>query len=159
MWPQISYLGPVNKCSQERKNIDIDTLEERVRKAGMKLTQQRSQMLKILLHHPEPISADEIFKKLGGKDAGVDLVTIYRILKKFEETLLVSRLEFGDGVARFELTLESGHHHHHVICRNCQSVEPLHICDLDQHIQMVEKMGYTQLSHRLDFFGLCSKCQ
>ncbi|WP_413561290.1 Fur family transcriptional regulator [Bdellovibrio sp. HCB209] len=149
----------MSKCSQERKNIDIDTLEERVRKAGMKLTQQRSQMLKILLHHPEPISADEIFKKIGGKDAGVDLVTVYRILKKFEETLLVNRLEFGDGVARFELTLESGHHHHHVICRNCQRVEALHICDLDQHIQMVEKMGYKQVSHRLDFFGLCSQCQ
>ncbi|UYL08323.1 transcriptional repressor [Bdellovibrio sp. SKB1291214] len=154
-----AMLFAVSKCSQERKNIDIDTLEERVRKAGMKLTQQRSQMLKILLHHPEPISADEIFKKLGGKEAGVDLVTIYRILKKFEETLLVSRLEFGDGIARFELTLESGHHHHHVICRNCQRVEPLHICDLDQHIHMVEKMGYKQVAHRLDFFGLCSKCQ
>ncbi|WP_413581332.1 Fur family transcriptional regulator [Bdellovibrio sp. HCB288] len=149
----------MSKCSQERKNIDIDTLEERVRKAGMKLTQQRSQMLKILLHHPEPISADEIFKKIGGKDAGADLVTIYRILKKFEESLLVNRLEFGDGVARFELTLESGHHHHHVICRSCQRVEALHICDLDQHIQMVEKMGYKSVSHRLDFFGLCSKCQ
>lgn len=125
----------------------------------MKLTQQRMLMLKILLQHPEPISADEIFKEVAPKESGMDLVTIYRILKKFEEAGLVSRLEFGDGVARFELTLESGHHHHHVICRQCQRVEPLHICDLDQHIKMVEGMGYKQVSHRLDFFGLCSKCQ
>lgn len=125
----------------------------------MKLTSQRSQLLKILLNHPEPISADEIFKKFETKSDGMDLVTIYRILKKFEEAGLVSRLEFGDGVARFELTLESGHHHHHVICRSCQRVEPLHICDLDPHIRMVEEMGYKQVSHRLDFFGLCSRCQ
>ncbi|MFM6927476.1 MAG: Fur family transcriptional regulator [Bdellovibrio sp.] len=149
----------MTKCSHDRKDINIDSLNERVRAAGMKLTSQRSQVLKILLHCPEPISADEIFKKIGGKAAGMDLVTIYRILKKFEEASLVSRLEFGDGVARFELTLESGHHHHHVICRQCQRVEPLHICDLDQHISMVEKMGYKQVSHRLDFFGLCSRCQ
>ncbi|UXR63804.1 transcriptional repressor [Bdellovibrio bacteriovorus] len=149
----------MTKCGHERKNIDIDSLNERVRKAGMKLTQQRSQLLKILLHHPEPISADEIFKKIDDKSDGMDLVTIYRILKKFEEASLVSRLEFGDGVARFELTLESGHHHHHVICRLCQRVEALHICDLDQHIKMVEAMGYKQVAHRLDFFGVCSRCQ
>ncbi len=149
----------MSKCNHERKNIDIDSLNERVRKAGMKLTQQRMQMLKILLHHPEPISADEIFKKIDEKSEAMDLVTIYRILKKFEEAELVSRSEFGDGVARFELTLESGHHHHHVICRQCQRVEPLHICDLAEHIKLVEGMGYKQVSHRLDFFGLCSKCQ
>ncbi|WII71861.1 Fur family transcriptional regulator [Bdellovibrio sp. 22V] len=149
----------MSKCGQERKNIDISSLNERVRKAGMKLTQQRSQMLKILLNHPEPISADEIFKKFDSKAEGMDLVTIYRILKKFEDAQIVSRMEFGDGVARFELALESGHHHHHVICRHCQRVEPLHICDLDQHIKMVETMGYKQVSHRLDFFGVCSQCQ
>lgn len=137
----------------------MESLEERVRGAGMKLTQQRQQILKILLHHPEPISADEIFKRFESKSAGMDLVTIYRILKKFEEADLVSRLEFGDGVARFELALESGHHHHHVICKICQRVEPLHICDLDPHIKMVEKMGYQQVTHRLDFFGVCSRCQ
>lgn len=147
------------KCGHERKNVDMDSLNSRVRNAGMKLTQQRSQILNILLNHPEPVSADEIFKKFPNKSEGMDLVTIYRILKKFEEAGLVSRLEFGDGVARFELTLESGHHHHHVICRHCQRVEPLHICDLEQHIKMVEAMGYTSVSHRLDFFGICSRCQ
>jgi Fur family ferric uptake transcriptional regulator len=149
----------MSKCGNERKNLNLETLSERVRKAGMKLTQQRQFMLKILMEHPEPISADEIFKQVDPKSEGMDLVTIYRILKKFEEVGMVTRLEFGDGIARFELTLESGHHHHHVICRQCQKVEPLHICDLDQHLKMVESMGYTQLSHRLDFFGLCSRCQ
>ncbi|KHD89984.1 MAG: ferric uptake regulator-like protein [Bdellovibrio sp. ArHS] len=149
----------MSKCGSERKNIDIESLNERVRKAGMKLTQQRTQMLKILLEQPDPVSADEIFKKIDDKSGGMDLVTIYRILKKFEEAAIVSRLEFGDGVARFELALESGHHHHHVICRQCQRVEPIHICDLDQHIKMVETMGYKQVSHRLDFFGVCSRCQ
>lgn len=147
------------KCGHDRKNVDMDSLNARVRSAGMKLTQQRSQILNILLNHPEPVSADEIFKKFPNKSEGMDLVTIYRILKKFEEAGLVSRLEFGDGIARFELTLESGHHHHHVICRQCQRVEPLHICDLEQHIKMVEAMGYTGVSHRLDFFGICSRCQ
>lgn len=150
---------PVNKCNHDRKDMNIDDLNERVRRSGMKLTQQRSQLLKILMQSTEPVSADEIFKKFEKKSEPMDLVTIYRILKKFEEAQLVSRLEFGDGVARFELVLESGHHHHHVICRQCQRVEPLNICDLEQHIKMVEGMGYAQVSHRLDFFGICSRCK
>jgi Fur family ferric uptake transcriptional regulator len=137
----------------------MESLFERMRKAGMKVTSQRSQVLKILLSSLEPITADEIFKKFDSKTEKADLVTIYRILKKFEEVLLVSRQEFGDGVARFELALESGHHHHHVICRLCQRVEPLHICDLEAHIKTVEGLGYKQVSHRLDFFGVCSRCQ
>lgn len=156
---ELVYHWGMKGCHHERKDVDLDSLNERVRAAGMKLTSQRSQLLKILLNHPSPISADEIFKKFENKSKGMDLVTIYRILKKFEEAFLVTRLEFGDGVARFELNLETGHHHHHVICRVCQKVEALHLCDLDAHLKFVEKMGYAQLSHRLDFFGICSSCQ
>ena len=134
-------------------------LNERVRKAGMKVTQQRIQVLQVLLSNTSPLTVDEIFKQLAPESDSADLVTIYRILKKFEDSLLVNRLEFGDGISRFELTLESGHHHHHVICRSCQKVETLHLCDLDKQIKAVEALGYGQLSHRLDFFGLCKNCQ
>ncbi len=147
-----------SKCNQDRQGINLDSLSERLRKSGMKLTNQRRELLHVLLHHPEPISADEIFKKIDSSES-MDLVTIYRCLKKFEESGLVTRMDFGDGISRFEVTAESGHHHHHVICRECQKVEPLHICDLDPHIKMVEKMGYGAVSHRLDFFGICAKCQ
>lgn len=134
-------------------------LNERVRKAGMKVTQQRTQVLQVLLSNTSPLTVDEIFKQLAPESDSADLVTIYRILKKFEDSLLVNRLEFGDGISRFELTLESGHHHHHVICRSCQKVETLHLCELDKQIKAVEALGYGQLSHRLDFFGLCKNCQ
>ncbi len=149
----------MSNCSHERKNISLEMLNERVRKAGMKVTQQRIQVLQVLLSNTSPLTVDEIFKQLAPESDSADLVTIYRILKKFEDSLLVNRLEFGDGISRFELTLESGHHHHHVICRSCQKVETLHLCDLDKQIKAVEALGYGQLSHRLDFFGLCKNCQ
>lgn len=149
----------MSNCSHERKNISLEMLNERVRKAGMKVTQQRTQVLQVLLSNTSPLTVDEIFKQLAPESDSADLVTIYRILKKFEDSLLVNRLEFGDGISRFELTLESGHHHHHVICRSCQKVETLHLCDLDKQIKAVEALGYGQLSHRLDFFGLCKNCQ
>ena len=90
----------MSRCHQEREGIKVESLHARLRGAGMKLTPQREQLLDVLLHHPKPISADEIFKKI--KKSGTDLVTIYRCLKKFEEGGLVSRSEFGDGVAGAE---------------------------------------------------------
>ena len=133
----------INQCSHDRQGVTLDSLSERLRQSGMKLTNQRKDLLDILLHSSEPISADEIFKK-NKKTEALDLVTIYRCLKRFEELNLVTRLEFGDGISRFELTTETGHHHHHVICRECSRVEPLHICDLDMHLKLVEKMGYAK---------------
>lgn len=146
-------------CSGERKKLTIEMLNERVRRQGMKVTQQRTQVLSVLLRNISPLTVDEIYKQLSPQDASVDLVTIYRILKKFEDVLIVTRLEFGDGISRFELALESGHHHHHVVCRICQKVEVLHLCDLEEQIKTVEALGYGQLSHRLDFFGVCKSCQ
>lgn len=144
-------------CQQERKKMTVDNLSERLREKGLKLTHQRSAILEALVASGEPLSAEEILKKRG-KKAGMDLVTVYRGLKKFEEVGLVTRLEFGDGISRFELIFESGHHHHHVICRKCHKVEVLHLCNLDIHLEAVRKMGYQAVQHRLDFFGICSAC-
>lgn len=144
-------------CVQERKNLTLDSLGDRLRFKGLKVTQPRMAILQSLLGSSKPMSADEILANQSPSDE-MDLVTIYRCLKKFEDTEIVTRLEFGDGVARFELTFESGHHHHHVICRKCHKVEVLHLCDLDVHIQAVKKMGYQSVQHRLDFFGVCPDC-
>lgn len=145
-------------CQQEKQSLTLDNLTESLRKKGLKVTQQRMLILQALVDSVKPLSADELLSREGIQEE-MDLVTVYRCLKKFEDSDLVTRLEFGDGVARFELTFESGHHHHHVVCRKCHKVEVLHICDLDVHLKAVQAMGYKSVQHRLDFFGVCPQCQ
>lgn len=144
-------------CGSERNKLTVDSLSERLRSKGLKLTDQRTAILESLINTEVPLSVDEILRSQSAVHE-LDLVTVYRCLKKFEDADLVTRLEFGDGISRFELTFESGHHHHHVICRKCHKVEILHICDLEIHLEAVRKMGYESVHHRLDFFGICPTC-
>jgi Fur family ferric uptake transcriptional regulator len=66
----------MSNCSHERKNISLEMLNERVRKAGMKVTQQRIQVLQVLLSNTSPLTVDEIFKQLAPESDSADLVTI-----------------------------------------------------------------------------------
>jgi Fur family ferric uptake transcriptional regulator len=86
---------------------------------------------------------------------------VYRTTTSLEKAGMIARCDFGDGLARYEFQGESDlmEHHHHVICRECKTVTSLEICLDDSWKKALSKMGYTQPSHTLEFFGTCKDCQ
>lgn len=131
----------------------------RLRGAGLKATPVRIAILDHLSRGHTLQSVDEIFSSL--KKEGIDRVTLYRSIRSFEESGLVISNELGDGVIRYELreTGEHEHHHHHLICRICHSVKLIEKCGIAKIPKFLESYGYENLDHRLDFFGVCPKCQ
>ena len=75
-----------------------------------------------------------------------------------EELDIVRRCDFGDGTYRYEINL-ADHHHHHIICRACRSVEVIDLCVADALERMARQMGYANVTHTLEIFGVCPKCQ
>jgi Fur family ferric uptake transcriptional regulator len=132
---------------------------ELLRDAGLKATQPRLTIIRFLFHEHGPFTPDEIFHKVGADD--MDLTTVYRTTTSLEKAGMISRCEFGDGLARYEFRGESDlmEHHHHVICRECKNVTTLEICLDDSWKKALIKMGYTNPSHALEFFGTCKSCQ
>jgi Fur family ferric uptake transcriptional regulator len=128
---------------------------ELLRAAGLKRTRPRETILAHLAAHHGPFSARDVHVAL--RDRGWDEATTYRCLSAFEEARLVRRCDFGDGIARYELT-EDGHHHHHVLCVECRRIEPIHACELAGLERKVRELGFTQLRHVLEFRGLCRRC-
>jgi Fur family ferric uptake transcriptional regulator len=138
----------------------------------LKRTRAREAVIRLLASRHGPFTTDEIHRDVSkslekGKvtpSAPIparetcDLATIYRILAKFSEAGVVTRSDFGDGVARFELAHEEGRHHHHVICLVCGKAEPIRGCDLRLQEESLRKLGFTRLSHRLEFFARCPAC-
>lgn len=98
---------------------------------------------------------EDLHRKLG--NSGCDLVTIYRCLAQFEKIGVARRVEFGDGIARYEFR-DSDDHHHHIICRNCHAVEDLDACLIEPLERSVKKKGFSEISHSLEFYGLCRQC-
>lgn len=140
------------KQSQELQNA-LNLLQN----AGLRRTKPREAILGFLIKKHGPYSIEEIFQGLKSRD--LDLVTVYRCLAAFEQIGLVRRCDFGDGVARYEFQSDPHHHHHHVICTDCRRTESLDTCELPKFEAIVQQLGYTNIRHSLEFFGLCRDCQ
>jgi Fur family ferric uptake transcriptional regulator len=124
--------------------------------SGLRRTKPREALLAFLIRKHGPYSTEEIFKSLKKKE--LDVVTVYRCLAKFEEIGLVRRCDFGDGIARYEFQADPRHHHHHVICTSCRKTESLEDCDIVKYESVVKQLGYSNIRHSLEFFGVCKSC-
>jgi len=129
---------------------------EKLRAHGQRVTEPRKAILGILASEHGPFSAEDLHQRIPRGEC--DLVTVYRTLTAMEELGIVRRCDFGDGTYRYEFN-HAGHHHHHVICRTCREVKVLDVCVVDALERMVREMGYTDVTHTLELFGVCPKCQ
>lgn len=129
---------------------------ETLRSHGQRVTGPRKAILGILVTEHGPFSAEELFQRLP--EGECDLVTVYRTLSAMEELNVVRRCDFGDGTYRYEFN-HADHHHHHIICRVCRSVRVIDVCVADALERMARQMGYTNVTHMLEIFGTCPKCQ
>ncbi len=86
-------------------------LEEKLKDKGIRLTQQRSNILKVLIEAKRPISAQEIFNRLEGSNSKLRLSTVYRNLNRFEKEGILKSVTLSDKEKWFELA-DRGHHHH-----------------------------------------------
>jgi Fur family transcriptional regulator, ferric uptake regulator len=128
---------------------------ESLKKHNLKATGPRKAILKVLIGEHGPFTAEEIHHRITKKIC--DLATVYRCVINMEKVGLLRKCDFGDGTARYEM-VEDGHHHHHVICTSCKKVEPLADCNLENINRFAQKKGFSNVTHSLEFFGLCKDC-
>ena len=131
---------------------------DRLRAESRKLTGPRRAIIAALEEQSHPLTIREIHAAIGSE---CDLVTIYRSMHLLEKMRLVQRFDFGDAVARYELVRQEDHeHHHHLICTDCSKVVEIEECfseELERRI--ASGNGFAQITHKLEFFGVCPACQ
>lgn len=137
----------------------LGDLKDRLRRDAHRITGPREAILRVLQEHPHPMTNKEIFAALPAGQC--DLATVYRSLHLLQKTGLVHRFDFGDGAARFEIARGGpGAHHHHLVCTACSAVIEIEDClAADWERRIAELSGYQQVTHKLEFFGLCPDCQ
>lgn len=140
------------------RRLEMASLTERLKRCSRKMTGPRQAILDVLRRHARPLSAREIFHALGSRVC--DLVTVYRSMHMLEKEGMVKQFDFGDG-RRFRL-LEEGDdgHHHHLVCVECSAVVEIEECFPDEvERRIAARNGFKRVTHRLEFFGVCPKCQ
>lgn len=144
------------KCSA---HAELPQLAARLRHHARKLTGPRQAILEVMGRERHPLSARSIFEKLTSFDC--DLATVYRSLHMLENMRMVKRFDLGGGVARFELLGEGDDgHHHHLVCTRCAGVVEVEECFSGEFEKKIAaESGFTSVTHRLEFFGVCPSCQ
>lgn len=136
----------------------VEAATQRLRSAGLRVTQPRVAILGALARQDGPVSIEVLHAAVGNQHC--DLVTVYRCMAAFEEIAVVRRSFFHNGTALYELSLGQPARYH-VICRASQRVQRLDD-DIEASLRAAveaaqEKLrarGYTELSHVVEFFAV-----
>ncbi|RUT36141.1 transcriptional repressor [Paenibacillus zeisoli] len=140
----------------------IDKIKQQLQSHGYKLTPQREATVRVLLENEDDhLSAEDVFMLVKDKAPEIGLATVYRTLELLSELHVVEKINFGDGVARYDLRTDTTkHHHHHLICVQCGAMDEIREDWLGPLEERLEKeFNFTVLDHRLDFQGICYRCK
>lgn len=134
---------------------------------GYRFTIPRQIILQVLDESKEHLSAEDIYLKVHQLYPAIGLTTVYRTLELLVNMGLVSKFDFGDGRARFELSPKTDQvsHHHHLICTNCGRIidynefakEELELIKKIEK-ELARKYSFEIKNHNIQFYGLCDKC-
>ncbi len=106
------------------------------------------------------LSAQEIHDGVRAEGPRIGIASVYRALEGLDELGLVQRVDFGDGVSRFEPADPRGDHHHHLVCDDCGKVEPFEDPALELALERVAGgRGYDAAAHDVVVRGACEDCR
>ncbi|BBN98990.1 Fur family transcriptional regulator [Sporolactobacillus terrae] len=139
----------------------INRIKKQLHGQKYKLTPQREATVRVLLENEQDhLSAEDVYLLVKEKAPEIGLATVYRTLELLTELKIVDKINFGDGVARYDLRREgASHFHHHLVCVECGSVDEIQEDLLSEVEKVVERKWHFKVKdHRLTFHGICHRC-
>tara|TARA_B100002052_G_C15844733_1_gene581885 strand:+ start:1184 stop:1594 length:411 start_codon:yes stop_codon:yes gene_type:complete len=133
-----------------------ETIEQKCLAKGVKLTDQRKIIAKIMSDSQDHPDVDELYKRASRIDSKISIATVYRTVKLFEEAGIVAKHEFKGGKARYE-ELNESHHDHLIDIKTGEIIE-----FVDEEIEklqkkVADKYGYELVDHKLELYGIKKK--
>ena len=130
-------------------NVDI---ESKCKQKGVRLTDQRKVIAKVMSETASHPDVDELHKKVSKHDSKISIATVYRTVKLFEEAGIVEKHDFKGNKARYEQAPEE--HHDHLIDINSGEITEFVNEEIEKlQKQVAEKLGYRLVDHRLELYG------
>ena len=135
-----------------------ETIEQKCIAKGVKLTEQRKIIAKVMSESNDHPDVDELYNRVSKIDSKVSIATVYRTVKLFEESGIVTKHDFKGGKARYEELSES-HHDHLIDVKTGEIIE--FVDDEIEKLQkkVAEKYGYELVDHKLELYGVKKKPQ
>ena len=134
----------------------LETIEQKCIAKGVKLTEQRKIIAKVMSEANDHPNVDELYNRVSKIDSKISIATVYRTVKLFEEFGILTKHEFKGDKARYE-ELNESHHDHLIDVKSGEIIE-----FVDQEIEklqkkIAEKYGYDLVDHKLELYGVKKK--
>ncbi|MDX2185561.1 MAG: transcriptional repressor [Opitutaceae bacterium] len=150
--PMAAYTPPAAHSSP------LETACDRLREAGLRITQPRIAILNALIQRQAPASIEQIHGDLN--QASCDLVTVYRCLGAFQKAGLVRLSYFHNGTSLYQLSLNDQETPFHIVDKDTHASEPLDSALAEELSAMVRRIeselrnrGYKQVNTVVNFYG------
>ncbi|MGY9106752.1 MAG: Fur family transcriptional regulator [Alphaproteobacteria bacterium] len=130
-------------------SVNIERLCE---KKGLKMTEQRRVIARVLSESDDHPNVDQVFARAAKIDSRISLATVYRTVRLFEESNILTRLDFGDGKARYEDS--SADHHDHLIDVESGEIIEFQNSQIEKlQREVAASLGYELVDHRLELYA------
>ena len=134
-----------------------EALREKLEARGAHLTRQRAAVFEYLgqvEHHP---TAEEVYLAVKRRLPKISLATVYKNLEALVNCGAISKLDYADAAARYDIRTD---HHYHTRCLECGKIWDLDVragAELLQHIK--PQAGFAVKDYRLELLGYCRDCR
>ena len=132
------------------------SIEERCKQKGVKLTDQRKLIARIMSDSHDHPNVDALYKRVSKIDSKISIATVYRTVKLFEEAGILTKHDFRGEKARYEQLSES-HHDHLIDVQTGEIVEFVNEEIEKLQKKVAERLGYQLVDHRLELYGTKKK--
>ena len=129
-----------------------ETIEQKCIAKGVKLTDQRKIIAKVMSHSEDHPDVNELYLRVSKLDSKISIATVYRTVKLFEEAGILEKHDFKGNKARYEQSPKE--HHDHLIDINTGEIIEF-VNDEIEKLQkkVADKLGYKLVDHRLELYG------
>tara|TARA_Y100000996_G_scaffold290967_1_gene229974 strand:+ start:202 stop:612 length:411 start_codon:yes stop_codon:yes gene_type:complete len=131
-------------------------IEKKCKSKGVKLTDQRKIIAKVMSESSDHPNVDELYNRVSKIDEKISIATVYRTVKLFEESGILAKHDFKGGKARYE-ELNEGHHDHLIDVKTGEIIEFVDNEIEELQKKVAEKYGYKLVDHKLELYGVKKK--
>lgn len=136
---------------------DLASLLSVCRRAGLKATHQRIEILRELSGSTSHPDAETIHQRVRRRLPTLSLDTVYRTLNRLVETGAATRVPGCHNRARYEADTSP---HHHFVCERCGRIADFTSAAFDRFTPPPEVRGLGRVdSVHIELRGRCRKCQ
>ena len=120
-------------------------------------TKQRTAVSAVLAEAAGFHSAQDLHAMLRDRGERVGLIIVYRTLQGLADAGEIDVMRPPGGEHLYRRCSQG--HHHHLVCRSCGRTVEVEGPTVERWADGVAgRHGFTDVSHTLEIFGLCSAC-